>query len=56
MLGPFIAGPCPDSLSFSPYFFTYFSFLTGASYTVVKGIVSPDWKGLQMVSLDRFEV
>jgi co-chaperonin GroES (HSP10) len=22
----------------------------------VKGIVSPDWKGLQMVSLDRFEV
>jgi hypothetical protein len=21
-----------------------------------KGIVSPDWKGLQMVSLDRFEV
>jgi hypothetical protein len=23
---------------------------------VSKGIVSPDWKGLQMVSLDRFEV
>jgi hypothetical protein len=22
----------------------------------VKGIVSPDWKDLQMVSLDRFEV
>jgi hypothetical protein len=22
----------------------------------LKGIVSPDWKGLQMVSLDRFEV
>jgi hypothetical protein len=22
----------------------------------VKGIVSPDWKGLQMISLDRFEV
>jgi hypothetical protein len=22
----------------------------------IKGIVSPDWKGLQMVSLDRFEV
>jgi hypothetical protein len=22
----------------------------------VKGIVSPDWTGLQMVSLDRFEV
>jgi hypothetical protein len=21
-----------------------------------KGIVSPDWKGLQMISLDRFEV
>jgi hypothetical protein len=25
-------------------------------YTAFKGIVSPDWKGLQMVSLDRFEV
>jgi hypothetical protein len=24
--------------------------------TILKGIVSPDWKGLQMVSLDRFEV
>jgi hypothetical protein len=24
--------------------------------SVVKGIVSRDWKGLQMVSLDRFEV
>jgi hypothetical protein len=24
--------------------------------THFKGIVSPDWKGLQMVSLDRFEV
>jgi hypothetical protein len=24
--------------------------------THIKGIVSPDWKGLQMVSLDRFEV
>jgi hypothetical protein len=24
--------------------------------TKLKGIVSPDWKGLQMVSLDRFEV
>jgi hypothetical protein len=23
---------------------------------LIKGIVSPDWKGLQMVSLDRFEV
>jgi hypothetical protein len=23
---------------------------------IIKGIVSPDWKGLQMVSLDRFEV
>jgi hypothetical protein len=22
----------------------------------IKGIVTPDWKGLQMVSLDRFEV
>jgi hypothetical protein len=22
----------------------------------LKGIVSPDWKGLQMFSLDRFEV
>jgi hypothetical protein len=22
----------------------------------IKGIVSPDWKGLQMVSLDGFEV
>jgi hypothetical protein len=22
----------------------------------IKGIVSPDWKGLQMISLDRFEV
>jgi hypothetical protein len=27
-----------------------------AKYFHVKGIVSPDWKGLQMVSLDRFEV
>jgi hypothetical protein len=26
---------------------------TGIFFT---GIVSPDWKGLQMVSLDRFEV
>jgi hypothetical protein len=26
------------------------------SKTSFKGIVSPDWKGLQMVSLDRFEV
>jgi hypothetical protein len=24
--------------------------------SLFKGIVSPDWKGLQMVSLDRFEV
>jgi hypothetical protein len=23
---------------------------------LIKGIVSPDWKGLQMVSLERFEV
>jgi hypothetical protein len=23
---------------------------------IFKGIVSPDWKGLQMVSFDRFEV
>jgi hypothetical protein len=23
---------------------------------ILKGIVSPDWKALQMVSLDRFEV
>jgi hypothetical protein len=23
---------------------------------IIKGIVSPDWKGLQMISLDRFEV
>jgi hypothetical protein len=23
---------------------------------IIKGIGSPDWKGLQMVSLDRFEV
>jgi hypothetical protein len=23
---------------------------------MIKGIVSPDWKGLQMVSLERFEV
>jgi hypothetical protein len=23
---------------------------------IFKGIVSPDWKGLRMVSLDRFEV
>jgi hypothetical protein len=25
-------------------------------FKAFKGIVSPDWKGLQMVSLDRFEV
>jgi hypothetical protein len=25
-------------------------------YSRLKGIVSPDWKGLQMVSLDKFEV
>jgi hypothetical protein len=25
-------------------------------YLIFKGIVSPDWKDLQMVSLDRFEV
>jgi hypothetical protein len=24
--------------------------------SLLKGIVSPDWKGLQMISLDRFEV
>jgi hypothetical protein len=23
---------------------------------IIKGIFSPDWKGLQMVPLDRFEV
>jgi hypothetical protein len=28
----------------------------GALSAALKGIVSPDWKGLQMVSLDRFEV
>jgi hypothetical protein len=30
----------------------------GAQYheISIKGIVSPDWKGLQIVSLDRFEV
>jgi hypothetical protein len=26
------------------------------AYLDVKGIVSRDWKGLQMVSFDRFEV
>jgi hypothetical protein len=31
----------------------YYGALT---YVMLKGIVSPDWKGLQMVSLDRFEV
>jgi hypothetical protein len=25
-------------------------------FSAFKGIVSPDWKGLQMVSLDRYEV
>jgi hypothetical protein len=30
--------------------------LKGPISKFVKGIVSPDWKGLQMVSLDRFEV
>jgi SNF family Na+-dependent transporter len=25
-------------------------------FCYIKGIVSPDWKDLQMVSLDRFEV
>jgi hypothetical protein len=28
----------------------------GLTEKPLKGIVSPDWKGLQMVSLDRFEV
>jgi hypothetical protein len=32
------------------------SFGPPAVKIIVKGIVSPDWKGLQMVSLDRFEV
>jgi hypothetical protein len=27
-----------------------------SSNRYLKGIVSPDWKGLQMISLDRFEV
>jgi hypothetical protein len=27
-----------------------------ADFFAFKGIVSPDWKGLQMVPLDRFEV
>jgi hypothetical protein len=26
------------------------------NFQLLKGIVSPDWKGLQMISLDRFEV
>jgi hypothetical protein len=26
------------------------------SHVFIKGIVSSDWKGLQMISLDRFEV
>jgi hypothetical protein len=30
--------------------------MVGAGKRDFKGIVSPDWKGLQMVSLDRFEV
>jgi hypothetical protein len=30
--------------------------VTGKCFIRLKGIVSPDWKGLQMVSLDRFEV
>jgi hypothetical protein len=25
-------------------------------FIFLKGIVSPDWKGLQIISLDRFEV
>jgi hypothetical protein len=29
---------------------------TGPVIKPIKGIVSPDWKGLQMISLDRFEV
>jgi hypothetical protein len=40
-------------------YFTCSSILTGLSLqslASIKGIVSPDWKGLQMVSLDRFEV
>jgi hypothetical protein len=30
--------------------------VTPQSLNIFKGIVSPDWKGLQMISLDRFEV
>jgi hypothetical protein len=46
-------------------FFIHFCFYMCTVYPVgnlhwhikkLKGIVSPDWKGLQMVSLDRFEV
>jgi hypothetical protein len=34
-----------------------FYYIMQLSYNFfLKGIVSPDWKGLQMVSLDRFEV
>jgi hypothetical protein len=32
------------------------SYHINRTYKRFKGIVSPDWKGLQMVSLDRFEV
>jgi hypothetical protein len=31
-------------------------FLETFLLSYLKGIVSPDWKGLQMVSLDKFEV
>jgi hypothetical protein len=34
---------------------TFFIYYNSQKRTL-KGIVSPDWKGLQMVSLDRFEV
>jgi hypothetical protein len=30
--------------------------INAVSGLLFKGIVSPDWKGLQMISLDRFEV
>jgi hypothetical protein len=37
-------------------FTKFFPFTALASQDQVKGIVSPDWKGLHMFSLDRFEV
>jgi hypothetical protein len=46
---------CEAFLSLKIYFAKHPG-LISVLKNILKGIVSPDWKGLQMVSLDRFEV